>query len=324
MNNRIKLGFAAVVISASIISGCSGPELSSGYSFPEEKLITTGNEEVFVRGFASELCVSEEDGDINTDNVNAAAFGLFDISSGKVISQHNIFDKVYPASTTKILTCLIALERGDPDDVITVPEEANITVSGSSMADLKPGDMITLGDLLYGLMVPSGNDAAVAIAHYISGDTDSFAELMNRKAAELGATHSHFTNPHGLPDDDHYTTVYDMYLIFNEAMKNDDFVRIAGTSEYSCSVTNRSEPEGQQERTVSWTCGNGFLNGKFSFTEDMDVLCGKTGHTNKAGFCLVLGEADQEGRRYISIMMNSPIYEQLYAGMRNLAGKSKL
>lgn len=321
--NRIKSLIIITAAAVCVCTGCTKSEFTSQYSFPEENLLTTQNDRIFIKGFAADLCVSESDGDVNTDNVNAAAFGLFDISSGTVVSQHNIYDRVYPASTTKILTCLIALEMGNPDDVVTIPKESGITVSGSSMADLKPGDKIRLSDLLYALMVPSGNDAAVAIAHYISGDTAAFAEVMNNRAKELGAVHSHFTNPHGLPDDDHYTTVYDMYLIFNEAIRNEEFVKIAGTAEYSCTVTNDSEPEETRERTVSWTCGNGFLNGKFDFAENMNVLCGKTGHTSKAGFCLVLGETDTQGDRYISIMMNSPVYEQLYAGMRNLAEKSR-
>ncbi len=323
MNKKL-LNLTAVLCLCLLASGCGmrNREYDHHYVFPDEELITTTNEDLFVPGFAHDLCVGGGDGDVNADDVNAQAFGLFDLQTGKVLSQHNVFEKVYPASTTKILTCLIALERGNLEDVITVPDESKITVSGSSMADLKPGDQLTLKNLLYGLMVPSGNDAAVAVAHYISGDVESFAELMNKRAAELGATHSHFVNPHGLPDEEHYTTVYDMYLIFNEAIKHDEFLEFACKPEYTCSVKNPSDKD-QPERIVTWTCGNAFLSGKFKFAENMNVLAGKTGHTSKAGFCLVLGETDQQNNRYISIIMNSPIYEQLYAGMRNLAEKSQ-
>lgn len=323
-NTSVKAGARLLIISAAalLLGGCGkAREFEKHYTFPDEEIITTETEEIFVHGFASDLAVPEDDSDHNTDKVNAKAFGLFDVSRGRVLSQHSIFEKVYPASTTKILTCLLALERGNMDDIITIPEESKIKVSGSSMADLKPGDQLPLRDLLYGLMVPSGNDAAVAIAHYISGSEEAFAELMNSRAAELGAVDSHFVNPHGLPDDEHYTTVYDMYLIFNEAIKHDDFVKFASTPEYSCTVTNPSD-KANPERTVSWTCGNAFLSGKFSFAENMEVLCGKTGHTNAAGFCLVLGETDPEDRRYISIIMRSEIYEQLYVSMRNLAAKA--
>lgn len=312
--------FIAVASFALIcLSGCTR-ELENKYTYTDEDLFSAKDSGLLAEGFASELCVAEADEDVNTSDVDAAAFGLFSVDDETVISQHNIYEKMYPASTTKILTCLIALERGDLDDIVTVPEESNITVSGSSMADLKPGDQLSLRDLLYGLMVPSGNDAAVAIACHIAGDTESFVKLMNEKAAELGATHSHFVNPNGLPDEEHYTTVYDMYLIFNEAIKNEEFTKIACTSEYSCTVMNPSDTE-EPERTVNWKCGNAFLSGKFAFADNMQILCGKTGHTNAAGFCLVLGETDDAGKRYISIVMNAPQYETLYSSMRQLAAK---
>ncbi|MDO4961958.1 MAG: serine hydrolase [Eubacteriales bacterium] len=321
MNKHFKFIFLAAAVCL-LLTGCKSREYDHKYAFPDEQLITTSTDDIFVHGFAHDLCVAEGDSDLNIDDVNAKAFGLFSIDDNAVLSQHNIFEKIYPASTTKILTCLLALERGNLDDVITVPKDSEISVSGSSMAGLKTGDQLTLKNLLYGMMVPSGNDAAVAIATYISGDVASFAELMNQRAAELGATHSHFVNPHGLPDEEHYTTVYDMYLIFNECLKHDEFIEFASTPQYSCQVTNPSDAQ-NPERIVSWTCGNAFLSGKFSFAEGMQVLAGKTGHTNAAGFCLVLGETDGQGKKYISIIMNSPVYEQMYASMRNLAAKSQ-
>ncbi len=305
-----------------LLSGCT-KSFENPYTFPENGLeeLVQNDSALKLSGFASELCVPKDDADLNTDGVNAAAFGLFSLDDKEVLSQHNIYTKVYPASTTKILTCLIALERGDLDAEVTVPESSRITVSGSSMADLEPGDTLTLRELLYGLMVPSGNDAAEAIAAYISGDSGSFAELMNATAKKLGATHSHFMNPHGLPDPEHYTTVYDMYLIFKEAMKNEEFRKISSTVSYTCTV-NTAENSRNPQREVTWTSGNGFYNQKFSFADNMNIVAGKTGHTSAAGFCLVLGENDDSGKEYISIIFNSPIYEQLYASMKNLAGKS--
>lgn len=305
-----------------LASGC-GKKFDNAYIFPEGGLeqLAQNDSDLKLSGFASELCVPEADQDVNTDGINAAAFALFSIDGREVISQHNIYQKVYPASTTKILTCLIALERGNLDDVVTVPDSSRITVSGSSMADLEPGDTLTLRELLYGLMVPSGNDAAEAIASYISGDADSFAQLMNAEAKRLGATHSHFMNPHGLPNDEHYTTVYDMYLIFNEAMKNEEFRKITRTASYTCTL-NTAEGSGNAQREVTWESGNGFYINKFPFADNMNIVAGKTGHTSAAGFCLVLGESGASGNEYISVIFNSPIYEQLYASMKTLAAKS--
>ena len=172
-----------------------------------------------------------------------------------MLSQKGIYDRVYPASTTKILTCLVALEHGDLSDTVTVPEEARITVSGSSMADLKVGDQLSLQDLLYGLMIPSGNDAAAAVAVYIAGSEEAFAEMMNETALRLGATQSHFVNPHGLPDDNHYTTPYDMYLIFQAAMKNPDFRDIIATTSHDAEVLGADGVT----MTISWETTNLYI-----------------------------------------------------------------
>ncbi|MEI3340415.1 MAG: serine hydrolase [Eubacterium sp.] len=145
-----------------------------------------------------------------------------------------MYEKRYPASTTKILTAYLALKYGKLDDTLTVSQDAIYTLmAGSSICGLKPGDKITLEDALYGLMLCSGNDAANVIAEYISGSTEKFADLMNEEAKALGATQSHFVNAHGLPDEDHYTTAYDLYLIFNAAIKNEDFVHFVP---FICSV----------------------------------------------------------------------------------------
>lgn len=310
-------------LSASLCTGCSEKSFQKAYSFPAEGLssLAVKNDEIKFKGFADELCVAAEDTDVDVDGVNAGAFGLFSLNDKEILSQHNIYEKVYPASTTKILTCLVALERGNLDDIVTVPESSNITVSGSSMADLQPGDTLTLRELLYAMMVPSGNDAAVAIAEHIGGDITNFAKLMNLEAKKLGATHSNFVNPHGLPDENHYTTVYDMYLIFNEAMKHDEFRKISRTKAYSC-MLNTSEGSKNPQREAIWESGNGFYNDKFTFARNMQIVAGKTGHTSAAGFCLVLGEKADSGNEYISIIFNSPIYEQLYASMRTLCEKS--
>ncbi len=303
----------------SLLYGC-GAGLTDAYDISQASaniMIDTDEDGFKADGFASALCVPETEEPVNADGVNAAAYGLFDIESQTVVSQSGIFDQVYPASTTKVLTCLLALERGDLEDIVTVPEEAAIDVSGSSMADLKPGDQLKLMDLLYGLMVPSGNDAAAAIACHISGSIDEFSALMNERAREIGATHSHFVNPHGLPSDDHYTTAYDMYLILNEALKEPDFAQFASQSEYTASVTSADG----SVREVTWTNGNGFLSGNFSLPAGVSMIAGKTGHTNAAGFCLVLAETAPDGGEMISVVFNAPTYEDLYNGMSGLISK---
>lgn len=300
-----------------IFSSC-GKEIEDPYHFQsigENEVLSGEAVQCRAEGFARDLCVLPATETEDPGTVNAEAFALFDTEQQEILVQKNLYEKVYPASTTKILTCLLALELCDPEEEVTVPAESAITVSGSSMADLKPGDCLKMKDMLYALMVPSGNDAAVAIACHISGSVEEFADLMNRKAVSLGATHSHFTNPHGLPDEEHYTCVYDLYLIFNEASKSETFRRVSSTKEYTAKIRNGADAS---EREVTWTSGNGFYNGKFELKDGLSWYGGKTGHTNAAGYCLVLGGNDPQEQEFISIVMKAPGYEDLYNGMKNL------
>ena len=305
-----------------MLTSCGRKKTGQPYdikSFNESLIFTDDESGVRLKGFSDELCVPYTESGINGEGVNAEAFGLFSVDGCEVISQKNAFERVYPASTTKIMTCLLALENCSLTEYVTVPKESEITVSGSSMADLKPGDRMTMEDMLHALMVPSGNDAAAAIAVHIGGSLENFAQMMNERALSLGATNTHFANPHGLPDDDHYTTVYDMYLIFNEALKNPDFCRISQTSSYEAAFTNSYE---LTDRRAQWTSGNGFYNGKFTLPDGLTYTAGKTGHTNAAGYCLVLSEKDTAGNDYISIIMKAPSYDDLYGGMINLCSKA--
>ncbi|MDO4489364.1 MAG: D-alanyl-D-alanine carboxypeptidase [Eubacteriales bacterium] len=308
---------ALVLVLAMALTGCTGNvELDKPYdkaSSPASELLSER-----LTPFAADLCVINT-GTMNDGGVNAYAYGYFDINGEEVLSCDNLFERVYPASTTKIMTCLLALEGANLEEEVSIGDAVKIDVSGSSMSGLKTGDRLKMKELLYALMVPSGNDAAASIAVHMAGSEEKFAELMTKRAHELGATHTNFTNPHGLPDENHYTTVYDMYLIFNEALKHDEFMEISSTPVYETEVYNETAGT---SRKVTWKCGNGFYKGDFSLPEGITYIAGKTGHTNAAGFCLCLGEADERGNRYISIVMKSPTYEDLYGGMINLARKA--
>lgn len=143
----------------------------------------------------------------------AEGAGTFNLATNTVTYAQNIYEKLYPASTTKILTAYIALKYGNLEDYVTVSENAADQASDSSVCGLKAGDVVQLKDLLYGMMLKSGNDAAIAIAEHIGGSVEGFADMMNQEALAMGATRSHFVNPNGLPDENHYTSVYDLYLI---------------------------------------------------------------------------------------------------------------
>ena len=249
---------------------------------------------------SSKLCVANE----NTDNPNvdmslAEGVGLFDVTNYETIYAKNVHEKLYPASTTKILTAYIVLKHGNLDDVVTVSKENIALESDSSHCGLKAGDQISVKELLYGLMLKSANDAANALADYISGSTEKFAELMNEEAMLMGATNSHFVNAHGLHDEEHYTTVYDLYLIFQNALYNETFREICGSTSYIASYRNASG----SAVTVEWNNTMQYFTRNKIAPEGVTVLAGKTGTTTKALSCLALLSENKAGEEFISIIL---------------------
>lgn len=258
------------------------------------------------------ICVATED--VNNELIQIEdelhAAGLFQLDTAEVKYAEKIHDKLYPASTTKILTAYIALKYGNLDDKITVSKEAVGVPLDSSRAGLLTGDSVTLKDLLYGLMLPSGNDSAVAIAEHISGSEAEFAKLMNEEARILGATNSNFVNAHGYQDENHYTTAYDLYLILKECVKNETFLEVVSSVEYPINIDQKNGTY----RKVTWKQSNQYVNGYRSEPSGIDVVGGKTGTTNEAGACLVL-YSETENHPYISIVMGANNKNILYDNM---------
>ena len=253
--------------------------------FKKEKIVTeyetTNYDRYLYEGelFANQLCVSNENVSLNDFEVASSlhAAALFGVDQKKVFLSEHMHDRLFPASTTKILTLYLALKYGTLSDEVTVSKNAVSVPSDSSVAGLREGEQLTLEDLLYGLMLPSGNDSAVAIAEHISGSVDAFVQLMNQEANALGATNSHFVNPHGYHDKDHYTTAYDLYLIFNQGIQNEKFVDIISSPSYT---TDIKEPDGSV-RSVTWRQSNLFVNGTRTAPENVTVVGGKTGTTDE-------------------------------------------
>ncbi len=267
--------------------------------------------------FASDLCVggteNTEGSPSSTEHAQTAA--VFVVDDGDITYAKDIYAKRYPASTTKILTAYLALKYGDLDQTVTVSDTAMQGLGDdSSLCHINAGDQLTLRDLLYGMLLVSGNDAANVIAETISGSKDAFADLMNREAEQLGCTGSHFTNAHGLPDSEHYTTAYDLYLIFQEAVKNEEFVNIISTYSYTVSYTN-SAGEAVEDQ---WVNTNGYLSGTYSVPEGVSIIGGKTGTTDSAGACLVLYSTNLSGSPVISIVLKGDSHEDLYACMSDI------
>lgn len=218
---------------------------------------------------------------------SAASYILIEENSGRILLEGNAHEKMPMASTTKIMTALVAIENGNLEDIVEIDEKC-INVEGSSIY-LKEGEKIILIDLLYGLMLRSGNDSAVAIANHIGGSEEEFIAMMNKKAKEIGAVKTNFTNPHGLHDENHYTTAYDMALITREAFKHEEFEEISATKSY----TSDREKD------------NYFLNKNKTLWEYEGGDGGKTGYTMASGRCLV-SSARREDMRLIAVSLNAP------------------
>lgn len=311
---------ALLIIFVLLISACGAAayifwDQSQNYTAAYEK--STYNKALYQGTmFAQDLCVASEEipleGFDPAESLHAA--GLFDLGEEKVVCGYKIFDRLYPASTTKVLTAYVALKYGNTDDVVTVSEHATDLPWDASVAGLKTGDTLTLWDLLCGLMIQSGNDCGTAIAEHISGSVEAFAELMNKEAAALGATGTHFVNPHGLHEDDHYTTAYDLYLIFNESLKDERFLEIISMDSYSADITGADGTT----RTQKWEPTNYYAAGKADPPEGVRVIGGKTGTENAAGNCVILYNENADGNPYISVIMGASDKTELYDEMNEL------
>ena len=311
---------AGLILSGSLcLSGCS-VGLKDAYSLKERVPSIEASfaaEDEAAKGFASDLCVISDEGSFDPEDVTSQAGALFDLTDREVLYSKDAFEKMYPASITKVMTSLIAIKYGNLEDQVTVTEDAVISESGATLCGIKPGDTLTLEQLLYGLMLPSGNDAGAAIAVHMAGSIEKFADMMNEEARRLGATGTHFMNPHGLNDPNHYTTAYDLYLIFNEALKQPMFRKITGSTAYTANY------RGADGKTVSktWKGGNWFMTGERKTPDGLTVFGGKTGTTKAAGYCLVMASRDDEDREYISVVMKADSRPGLYDNMTNIISK---
>lgn len=216
--------------------------------------------------------------------VSAEAAILIDGNSGQVLFEKNPDQQMLIASTTKILTALVTLEHANPDDIMVVPVEATL-VEGSSMY-LKAGEEYTVRDVLYGLLLVSGNDAALALAMHVAGTQEDFVALMNEKATELGMEHSSFANPHGLDAETHYSTARDMARLMQAAMQNETFREISGTKSY-----NIGDLTHVNHNKLLW---------RYEGTTG-----GKTGYTMAAGRTLV-SSAERDGTTLIAVTLRDP------------------
>ena len=230
---------------------------------------------------------------------NAKAAIAYEVGTDTLVYASNVDEQLYPASMTKVMTCLLALEKGNLDEIVTVSGDAisYLDISGSGAA-LQDGEQISMRDLLYCLMVESANDAAVTIATHIAGSEAAFVEMMNQKAAELGCTNTHFVNAHGLHDENHYTTARDMAKIMVAAIQNETFCTLFSATSHEVPATNLSEA--RQMYTTNYLISD-YLNQNYY---DTRVIGGKTGFTTPAGRCLAT-LSESNGMKMVIVIMGA-------------------
>jgi len=237
----------------------------------------------------------------NFDDITEKSAIVLDSDGLSILYNKDMNKKIFPASTTKILTAILVIENLNLDSNITVSNEALLNVPyGSSIIYLKQGEILTVRQLLYGLLLPSGSDAANVLAEAVSGSIPNFAILMNKKLEELGCINTHFVNPHGFHDDNHYSTAYDMALIMRYASQNETFRTICETKEYVIEETNKTLVPRNLENTDL------LLANKLNY-----VLGGKTGYTAEAGNVFIC---------YSSLNGNN-IVCCVYDGLKNILSK---
>ncbi len=254
-----KLSYILVIIFLTITN--------SNFSYADDYL--EDNTTINVSAEISETLAQTSD-TLESSSINSRSCIVYDRNSQMILYGKNETKQVKMASTTKIMTSLIIIENCDLSETIEVSKKAAGT--GGSRLGLKSGDKITVKDLLYGLMLCSGNDAAVALAEYAGGDIQGFADLMNKKANELGLTNTHFESPHGLDSDGHYTTAYELAILTDYALKNETFAKIVGTKNYTITINGYPKNLSNTNELL------GYLNGVYGV---------KTGFTNGANRCLV-------------------------------------
>lgn len=238
-------------------------------------------------------------------DISAGAAILLDSNTEKIIYSKNESERMYPASTTKILTAILTIENCNLDDIVTVPYEAVYSIpSGYSVAALQPGEQLTVEQLLKVMLVHSANDAANVLAYHVSGSIEGFANLMNQKVSELGLTNTHFTNPSGMHDENHYTTAYDLAIIMKYCMKNSTFRNLSVLKYCTIPATNKYEERVFNTTNELLIYDNRNVSSNYYYKY---AIAGKTGYTTQAKNSLV-SVSNKDNLELICVVLSVGLY----------------
>ena len=281
------------------------------------------NEDTFADGYANDKVIPSRIEEMIVSNIGAESYFIAPINrfESDYVRYHDPYKQLPMASLTKIMTALIVLKYCDNlDKLYYVSSDAVYLEREASKADLVSGDMISVRDLLYALIIPSGNDAANVIAENFDNSSDNFIILMNNEAEKLGALSTHFANPHGLDSEYHYSTAYDMYLIMSEVCKYPLFREIASLNSYTTKILQSDETY----REVTWNSTNYFITKEMMIANNVELVAGKTGNTSNAGNCLILLSKNKTSNiEYISVVLNATNKRNVYYNSNSLMGGEK-
>ncbi len=319
----MKKKLICIVLSLLLLTGCSNTSDALLYysenndlaGYDVGNVINTEKADFFANDLT---IIPDELNHMDDSSISATSALIVNATDDEVIYANNVYERMYPASLTKLITALVVLKNANLNDTVTISNNAShITESGAKLCGFKEGDKINLLSLLNCLLVYSGNDAGIAIAEHVGGSEEGFAKMMNETAKSIGAVHSNFINAHGLHDDNHYTTAYDLYLIFNELINYEDFIAIINQTSYNATYENASG----QVVTKEFLTTNRYLKGTEKAPEGITVVGGKTGTTNSAGNCLILYSKDSHDKSYISLLLHAENGNSLFSQMTLLLEK---
>lgn len=321
MNTR-KFRKTALLLAVSLLlTGCgfSGKEvlLSNEHELSEDakavSSLTSGKQEWTGTG----LCIPEDSSAYEDEEISAGAALLFNLDEPEVLYAKNVYQEMNPASLTTLFTAYVVLQNKNLSDTVTVQADALASLAHTSTVGLKAGDQVTVEQLLHGMLLCSGVDAANVLAIETAGDKASFVRMMNRAAKECGCADTQFQNPNGLTEQGHYTTAYDIYLIVRKLMEDQRFLDIISSGTYKAVYRNADGDRCEEIYTSTVQYTEGGVSGIGS----VQIVGGKTGTTSSAGHCLALICTGSSGKRYLAVVMKAKSHDSLYEQIEHIVMK---
>lgn len=266
----------------------------------------------------SEVCLVDESAEYEDENISARVALLFNLDQPQAVYAKSVYTEMNPASITTLFTAYVVLQsRIDLSKTVTVNAEQLYGLSNTSKVGLKAGDQVTIEQLLYGMLLCSGVDAANVLAVEVAGSEDEFVKMMNDAAKTCGCVDTQLKNVHGLTQSGHYTSAYDIYLIVQKLMQNEKFVEIISTGTYQ---TSYKDKDGEVQN-VEYTSTVQFVEDGIDRIGNAEILGGKTGTTSSAGHCLALICKSDSGDNYLALVMKAKSKDSLYEQIEHIVKK---